>query len=120
MLENLRQSIWRNMNKEVNWYNLFVTYLMFAIFYSGIIWGIWTFLFEPFFNVHFTYLQVIGAYTALRLLFGNTNTNYISNFYTPKSMDLNKIDDYLKQIEADLDKEADEVEKQYEDLNKKD
>ena len=44
----------------------------------------------------------------------------IDLFYTPKSMDLNKIDDYLKQIEADLDKEADEVEKQYEDLNKKD
>ena len=108
------------MNKEVNWYNLFVTYSMFAIFYSGIIWGIWTFLFEQFFNVHFTYLQVIGAYTALRLLFGNTNTNYISNFYTPKSMDLNKIDSYLKEIQADLDKEADEVEKQYEDLNKKD
>ena len=35
-------------------------------------------------------------------------------------MDLNKIDDYLKEIQADLDKEADEVEKQYEDLNKKD
>lgn len=34
-------------------------------------------------------------------------------------MDLNKIDSYLKEIQADLDKEADEVEKQYEDLNKR-
>jgi hypothetical protein len=120
MLGNSRQSIWRNMNKEVNWYNLCITYAIFSIVYSAIIWGVWAFLFEPFFNIHFTYLQVIGAYTSLRLLFGNTSTNYISNFYSSKAPDLNKIDDYLKQIEADLDKEADEVEKQYEDLNKKD
>ncbi len=108
------------MNNKVNWYNLFVTYLMFAILYSAIIWGIWAFLFESFFNIHFTYLQVIGAYTSLRLLFGNTNTNYISNFYSPKTPDLDKIDSYLKEMQEDLEKEADEVEKQYEDLDKKD
>jgi 2-oxoglutarate dehydrogenase complex dehydrogenase (E1) component-like enzyme len=55
-----------------------------------------------------------------RILFGNTNTNYISNFYNQKTPDLDKIDTYLKEIQEDLDKEADEVEKQYEDLNKKD
>jgi hypothetical protein len=56
---------------------------------------------------------VLGAYTITRLLFGNTNTNYVSNFYSPKPMDLDKIDSYLKDFKNQLDKEA-------EDLNKKD
>ena len=44
-----------------------------------------------------------------RILFGNTNTNYVSNFYTAKAPDLDKIDSYLKEMQEDLEKEADEV-----------
>ena len=107
------------MNKNIDWMNLFSFYFIFAFIYSAIIWAIWNYLFAPVFNLPFTYLQIIGAYTIFRILFGNTNTNYISNFYSQKAPDLDKIDGYLKEIQADLDKEADEVEKQYEDLDKK-
>jgi hypothetical protein len=101
------------MNNKVDWYNIIGSYLLFAFIYSAVIWVIWNFLFAPFFNITFTYLQVLGAYTITRLLFGNTNTNYVSNFYSPQPMDLNKIDNYLKDFKNQLDKEA-------EDLNKKD
>ena len=108
------------MNNKTDWFNVLTSYFVFAFIYSGIIWGIWEFLFTPFFNLDFSYLQILGAYTIARLLFGNTNTNYISNFYSPKTPDLDKIDSYLKEIQEDLDRESDEVERQYEDLNKKD
>ena len=108
------------MNKNTDWFNLFTSYFIFAFIYSGIIWFIWQFLFAPFFNLDFTYLQVLGIYTIARILFGNTNTNYISNFYSPKSPDLNKIDEYLKDFQDQLDKESKEVEDQYRDLDKKD
>lgn len=108
------------MNKNVDWFNLFTSYFIFAFIYSGIIWFIWQFLFAPFFNIDFTYLQVLGVYTIARLMFGNTNTNYVSNFYSPKPMDLDKIDGYLKDMEDRLNREADEIEEQYKDLNKKD
>jgi hypothetical protein len=101
------------MNNKVDWFNFIGSYLLFAFIYSAVIWVIWNFLFAPFFNITFTYLQVLGAYTITRLLFGNTNTNYVSNFYSPQPMDLNKIDNYLKDFKNQLDKEA-------EDLNKKD
>jgi hypothetical protein len=101
------------MNNKVDWFNLIGSYLFFAFIYSAVIWVIWNFLFAPFFNITFTYLQVLGAYTITRLLFGNTNTNYVSNFYSPKPMDLDRIDSYLKDFKNQLDKEA-------EDLNKKD
>jgi len=107
-------------NRNVDWLNLFTSYFIFAFIYSGIIWGIWEFFFTPFFNISFTYLQVLGVYTIARLLFGNTNTNYISNIYSQKPVDLNKIDNYIKDFQNQLDKEADEIEKQYEDLDKKD
>ena len=108
------------MNKNTDWLNLFTSYLIFAFIYSGIIWAIWNFLFAPFWNINLSYLQVLGVYTIARLLFGNTNTNYISNFYSPKPMSLDKIDDYIKDFQNQLDKEAQEVEKQYRDLDKKD
>lgn len=108
------------MNKNTDWLNLFTSYFVFAFIYSGIIWFIWNFLFAPFYSITFSYLQVIGAYTIIRLLFGNSNTNYISNFYSQKPMDLNKIDNYIKDFQNQLDREADEIEKKYEDLDKKD
>ena len=107
------------MNNKVDWFNLFGSYCLFAFIYSAVIWTIWNFLFVPFFNITFTYLQVLGAYTIARLLFGNTNTNYVSNFYSPKTPDLDKIDNYIKDFQNQLDKEAEELDKQYKDLDKK-
>jgi hypothetical protein len=109
------------MNKRIDWLNVVSSYALFSFAYSAVIYIIWNYLFAPVFsNLTLSYLQILGAYTTCRILFGNTNTNYISNFYSQKSHDLDKIDSYLKEMQEDLDKEADEVEKQYEDLDKKD
>lgn len=107
------------MNKNIDWFNILGSYFLFAFIYSAVIWVIWNFLFAPFFNVSFSYLQVLGAYTIARLLFGNTNTNYVSNFYSPKPMDLNKIDDYLKEFQSKLDEEAKNIEQEYEEMDKR-
>jgi len=108
------------MNRKIDWMNLVSSYLFFAFIYSGVIWVIWEFLFAPFFNLDFSFLQILGIYTISRMLFGNSNTNYISNFYSPKAPDLDKIDQYLKDFQSELDRESEEVEKRYEDLDKKD
>lgn len=108
------------MNNKTDWFNLVTSYLLFAFIYSGVAWVIWQFLFAPFFNLSFSYLQVLGIYTIARLFFGNTNTNYISNIYSQRPVDLNKIDDYLKDFQNQLDKEAEEIENRYKNLDKKD
>jgi len=108
------------MKYKIDWLNLVTTYLFFGFVYSAIIWLIWNFLFAPFYDLHFSFLQILGVYTITRILFGNTNNNYISNIYTPKTPDLDKIDEYLKDFQDQLDKEAKEVEDQYRDLDKKD
>jgi hypothetical protein len=100
--------------------DLATTYIFFGLIYGTIITLTWNYLFESITFVHLSILQGFGIHLICRVLFGNTNTNYISNFYSQKTPDLDKIDDYLKEIQENLDKEADEVEKQYEDLNKKD
>jgi len=107
------------MNKNIDWFNILGSYFLFAFIYSAVIWVIWNFLFAPFFNVSFSYLQVLGAYTIARLLFGNTNTSYVSNFYSQKPVDLNKIDDYLKDFQDQLDKESKNIEQEYENMDKK-
>lgn len=107
------------MNRNIDWVNLLGSYFLFAFIYSAVIWVIWNFLFAPFFNITFSYLQVLGAYTIARLLFGNTNTNYVSNFYSPKPMSLEKIDDYLKDFQDHLDKEAKNIEQEYEEMDKR-
>ena len=106
-------------NRNVDWFNLFGSYFLFAFIYSGVIWVIWNFLFAPFFNITFSYLQVLGIYTIARLLFGNTNTNYVSNFYSPKPMDLDKIDNYIKDFQEKLDEEAKKIEQEYENMDKR-
>jgi tetrahydromethanopterin S-methyltransferase subunit F len=108
------------MKYKVDWFNLATTYLFFGLVYSGVIWLIWNFLFAPFYDLNFSFLQILGGYTIIRILFGNSNTNYVSNIYTPKNPDLDKIDDYLKDFQDQLDKEAKEVEDRYRDLDKKD
>ena len=105
---------------KFDYLNLVTTYILFGLIYGVIVAVVWNYLFEPISNIHLSILQGFGIHLIARILFGNTNTNYVSNFYTPKAPDLDKIDSYLKEMQADLDKEADEVEKQYEDLNKKD
>lgn len=107
-------------DSKTDWIGLISSYLIFAFIYSAIIWIIWNFLFAPFFDISFSYLQVLGAYTITRLLFGNSNTNYVSNFYSQKPLDLNKIDSYIKDFQDQLDRDAEEVEKRYKDLDKKD
>lgn len=106
-------------NSKTDWLGLVSSYLIFAFIYSAVIWIIWNFLFAPFFNLNFSYLQVLGAYTIARLLFGNTNTNYVSNFYSPKPMDLNKIDSYIKDFQDQLDEEAKKIEQEYENMDKR-
>lgn len=108
------------MKYKVDWLNLATTYLFFGFIYSAVIWVIWNFLFAPFYDLQFSYLQILGGYTIARILFGNSNTNYVSNIYSPKALDLDKIDEYLKDFESKLDREADEVERQHENLDKKD
>ena len=100
--------------------DLATTYIFFGLIYGTIVTLVWNYLFEPITFIHLSILQGFGIHLIARILFGNTNTNYISNFYSPKTPDLDKIDGYLKEIQADLDKEAEEVERQYEDLDKKD
>ena len=105
---------------KLNLLDLVTTYIFFGLVYGAIVALTWNYLFEPTFNIHLSILQGFGIHLICKILFSNTNTNYIINFYSPKTPDLDKIDDYLKEMLADLDKEADEVEKQYEDLDKKD
>ena len=105
---------------KIDLLDLVTTYIFFGLIYGTIITLTWNYLFESITFIHLSILQGFGMHLIARILFGNTNTNYISNFYSPKTPDLDKIDSYLKEIQEDLDKEADEVEKQYEDLNKKD
>ena len=105
---------------KLNILDLLTTYIFFGLVYGAVVTLTWNYLFEPTFNIHLSFLQGFGIHLITRILFGNTNTNYISNFYSPKTPDLDKIDSYLKEIQEDLDRESDEVEKQYEDLNKKD
>jgi len=105
---------------RLNLLDLATTYIFFGLIYGTIVTLTWNYLFEPITFVHLSILQGFGIHLITRILFGNTNTNYISNFYSPKTPDLDKIDGYLKEIQADLDKEAEEVERQYEDLDKKD
>lgn len=105
---------------KLDYLNLATTYLLFGLIYGTIVSLVWNYLFEPMSNIHLSILQGFGIHLMTRILFGNTNTNYISNIYSPKELDLDKVDGYLKQMQDQLDREADEVEKQYEDLNKKD
>jgi hypothetical protein len=105
---------------KIDLLDLLTTYIFFGLVYGAVVTLTWNYLFEPITFVHLSFLQGFGIHLICRILFGNTNTNYISNFYSQKTPDLDKIDSYLKEIQEDLDRESDEVEKQYEDLNKKD
>jgi len=113
---------------KLNILDLATTYIFFGLVYGTIVTLTWNYLFEPITLVHLSILQGFGIHLIARILFGNTNTNYISNFYSQKTPDLDKIDSYLKEFQEELDREANRVEEEYskfdkeeyKDLDKKD
>jgi len=83
--------------------NLVTTWLLFGIIYGGIITILWDYLFAPQFNLNITFLQGFGVYTMSRILFGNTMTNYISNFYSTQPLDIDEVDEKIKQMKEESD-----------------
>jgi len=95
---------------KFDYLNLATTYLLFGLIYGTIVALVWNYLFEPTSNVHLSILQGFGIHLMTRILFGNTNTNYISNFYAKESFDLDKIDEKIKDIKEDLEIEEERIE----------
>jgi hypothetical protein len=95
---------------KFDYLNLATTYLLFGLIYGTIVALVWNYLFEPISNVHLSILQGFGIHLITRILFGNTNTNYISNFYAKESFDLDKIDEKIKDIKEDLELEEERIE----------
>ena len=95
---------------KFDYLNLATTYLLFGLIYGTIVALVWNYLFEPISNVHLSILQGFGIHLITRILFGNTNTNYISNFYAKESFDLDKIDEKIKDIKEDLEFEEERIE----------
>lgn len=88
------------MNYRETFFSLLNTYLLFGLIYSGIIWLIWNLLFVSITGINLSFLQVFGIYVIARILVGNSSTQYVSNFYSPKPMsidDINKKFDELKE-----------------------
>ena len=95
---------------KFDYLNLATTYLLFGLIYGTIVAVVWNYLFEPISNIHLSILQGFGIHLITRILFGNTNTNYISNFYAKESFDLDKIDEKIKDIKEDLEFEEERIE----------
>ena len=95
---------------KFDYLNLATTYILFGLIYGVIVAVVWNYLFEPISNIHLSVLQGFGIHLITRILFGNTNTNYISNFYSKESFDLDKIDEKIKDIKEDLDLEEERIE----------
>jgi hypothetical protein len=96
------------MFKKDNILNLVTTWLLFGIIYGGIITILWDYLFAPQFNFSISFLQGFGIHTMSRILFGNTITNYISNFYSTQPLDMSKVDEKIREMKEEAD--ADVVE----------
>ena len=92
------------MNYKQTFFNLVNTYLLFGLIYSGIIWVVWNFLFVDLTGISLSFLQVFGIYMISRILVGNSSTQYVSNFYSPKPFDMN-----------DINKKFDEIKEQFSD-----
>jgi len=95
---------------KFDYLNLATTYILFGLIYGTIVTLVWNYLFESITNVHLSILQGFGIHLITRILFGNTNTNYISNFYAKESFDLDKIDEKIKDIKEDLELEEERIE----------
>jgi len=86
------------MKYRETFFNLVNTYLLFGLIYSGIIWVVWNFLFVSITGIGLSFLQVFGLYVIARILVGNSSTQYISNFYSPKPFDINEINNKFNEI----------------------
>ena len=62
---------------------------------------LWNFLFSPLFGFQLTALQGIGLYAMIRILFNNSNNNYVSNFYSSEPLDINKIEEKINELQEE-------------------
>lgn len=103
------------MNYKETFFNLLNTYFLFGLLYSGIVWLIWTFLFVDITGVSLSFIQVFGLYIIARILVGNSSSQYVSNFYSTKPLDLDavskKMEEIQKQYGDDFDVEDNRNEK---------
>ena len=90
------------MNYKQTFFNLVNTYLLFGLIYSGIIWVVWNFLFVDLTGISLSFLQVFGIYMISRILVGNSSTQYVSNFYSPKPFDMNDINKKFDEIKEEF------------------
>jgi len=86
------------MNYKETFFNILNTYFLFGLIYSGVIWLIWSFLFVDYTGVSLSFLQVFAIYVIARILVGNSSTQYISNFYSPKPLNIENIDKTFDEI----------------------
>lgn len=89
----------------MNYRNTFIglvnTYLIFGLIYSGVIWIIWEFLFANVTNISLSFLQVFGIYIIARILVGNSTSQYVSNFYSTKPIDLDAVSKKMEEIQKE-------------------
>lgn len=104
------------MNYKETFFSLLNSYLLFGLIYSGVIWLIWTFLFVDATGFSLSFLQVFGLYVMTRILVGNSSHQYISNYYSPKPLDVNELD---KRLEEMKQKYSDDFDIQDERQNEK-
>jgi len=90
------------MKYRETFFNLVNTYLLFGLMYSGIIWIVWNFLFVNLTGISLSFLQVFGIYMISRILVGNSSTQYVSNFYSPKPFDMNDINKKFDEIKEEF------------------
>ena len=87
------------MNYKETFFNLLNTYFLFGLLYSGIVWLIWTFLFVDITGVSLSFIQVFGLYIIARILVGNSSSQYVSNFYSTKPLDLDAVSKRMEEIQ---------------------
>lgn len=95
------------MNYKETFFSLLNTYFLFGLIYSGIIWLIWKFLFVDYTGVSLSFLQVFGIYVVARILVGNSSTQYVSNFYSPKPFNVEDINKTFDEISERFNNEND-------------
>ena len=95
------------MNYKETFFNLLNTYLLFGLLYSGIVWLIWTFLLADSTGVSLSFIQVFGIYIIARILVGNSTSQYISNFYSTKPLDLDAVSKKMEEIQKEYGNDFD-------------
>ena len=98
------------MKYKDTFFSLINTYLLFGFIYSAIIWAVWTFLFVDLTGINLSFLQVFGIYMIARILVGNSSTQYVSNFYSPKPFDMNELNKRFDEFKEEFGDNEIEVE----------